>query len=258
MVQSLRASTFAILALVALSGPASAAIIFSDSFSNNGALNGSVPTTRPGTQTWTSTSSVTGGALNVAAITTSFLAWTPQANEIYRLSVNITSSAAITSTSTYAGFGFFASSATTANTYALSSATTPWAFVRTGNETSSSIGDTSVRPTGGTTTDLNTNLTVTNPMNLALVLNTNDTSATSGVQWSLSFWINGVQQGATTTYTEVETTALAAAIKSIGLTGATTGNSVSYDNFVLETIPEPSHLMLSASALGLLAIRRRR
>ena len=257
MVASPRVSSLAIGALLAWSGPASAAIIFSDTFSNNGALNGSAPTVRPGGETWSSTSTVASGSLNVAATTSSFIAWTPQANEIYRLSVDIRSSGTVSSTSTYGGFGFFGNSVTTANTYA-GSANTPWGFIRTGNPTSTSIGDTVFRPLGVATSDQNTNLTVTNTINLALVLNTNDTSGTAGVQWSLSFFINGNQQGATYTYSAAETTALAAAITSIGLTGSTDVNSVSYDNFTLETIPEPSGLMLSASALGLLAIRRRR
>lgn len=258
MVASPRLFSFAICAIVAWSGPASAAIIFSDTFSNNGDLNGSAPTIRPGTETWTSTSTVAGGSANVGAITSSYLAWTPQQNQIYRLSVDVTSSGVSTTASTYAGFGFFGSSVTTGGTYATTSANTPWAFLRTGNTTTTAIGDTAFRPLGATTSDRDTNHTVTNTVALALVLNTNDTSATAGTQWSLSFYSNGVQRGPTYTYTDAESTALLAAITSIGLTGATTGNSVSYDNFVLETIPEPSSLMLSASALGLLAIRRRR
>lgn len=257
MAASPRISALAICALVAWSCPASAAIIFSDTFSNDGALTGSVPTIRPGSETWTSVSTVAGGKLDVAAITSSYIAWTPQANQIYRLSVDVTSSGTTTSTSTYAGLGFFGSSVSTGGTYA-TSANTPWAFVRTGSTTSTSIGDTAFRPLGVTTSDQNTNLTVTNTMNLGLVLNTNDTSVTVGTQWSLSFFVNGVQRGSTFTYSDTESAALLTAITSIGLTGATSGNTVSYDNFVLETIPEPSHLMLSASALGLLAIRRRR
>lgn len=247
-----------LLAYFAFGSSASAAIIFSDDFSVAAALNGTAPDTRPGTETWVSSSTTAGGVLPVAATTTSYLPWTPTAGNIYSLSVDATSSATSTS-STYAGFGFFSASATIANTYALSGANTPWAFMRTGNPTASSIGDTAFRPMGSSGADQNTNLTVTSPRRLELVLNTTDTDAiTTGVQWSLAFLVDGIQVGATYTYSETESNQLLANITSVGLTGATNGNSVSYDNFLLQTIPEPSHFMLAASGLGLLAIRRRK
>jgi len=242
---------------------ADAAIIFSDTFSGTGNLNGTVPDDRPGTETWTSGTTepiptVGSGTANVAFTGSSYLAWTPSSGAIYSLSVDMKSSGTTTATSTFAGFGFFNSGAST-TTYAGSSSTTPWAFIRTGNISAGSIGDVVVRPLGSSGNDINTNYTVTNTIKLELILNTTDTDVvTNGDQWSLMFLVNGVQIGTTTTYNEADSTALLNGIKRIGLTNATDSNAVTYDNFVLQTIPEPSTAAVLSGGLGLLALRRRK
>jgi len=249
-----------VAAAVSTGSPVSAAVIYSDSFSTNGALGGAAPDVRPGTQTWTSNMTVASGGLAVSSAATSFLPFTITAGNIYSLAVDVTSAASITGTSTFAGLGFFNSNAVAGDVITNRSPSTPWAFIRTSNPTTGSIGDTAYRPNGSTGTEVDTNFTVTNTNRLELILNTNDTNAgTAGDQFSLTFLVNGVQRGTTYTYNATESAALLANIAFVGLTHATnSGNVATYDNFVLQTIPEPSSLLIGASGMALLAIRRRK
>lgn len=250
-------------ASIACASAAQAALVYSDSFGGSGNLNGSAPEVRPGSEVWTSritapAPAVAGGVLTVATGTTSFLPLTISVDTIYTLTATIDFSGSTTAASIFAGIGFFNSSASTDTNYSNTSPNTPWAFVRAGNTTPGLIGDTTFRPNGGQTSDINTNFTVTDPLTLQFVLNTNDSnSGTAGRQATLQYFVNDIQRGSTHIYNDTDTTALLTNITRVGITANTsTDVSVTYDNFSLDVVPEPSSALLLLGSTALLAFRR--
>lgn len=255
--------------LLFCAAPAHAAVIFSDNFSTDGILNGTAPATRPGAETWTArtTAPATNVSAGVAVATTtasSYLSWTPSAGNIYSLSADI-KFATTTNASNFAGIGFFDSGVTVTSAFSEVTPNSPWAFIRGGNGDSNLIGDVDFRANGSTsspsTAQRDTNYTATVFHNLQFILNTNDTSATAGTQFSLMFLVDGLQIGNTYTYSDVQSADLLSGVNSItsvGLTGVTANNDTSFDNFILQTIPEPSVALLGAlGALGLLRRSRK-
>ena len=254
------------------------AIIYRDDFTRTGNLDGSAPT--EGTGTWTSRTSTptttTGSAATSTSQSTSYLSFVPENGNIYRISVDVsypTNTNPPTSTVFYGGLGFFSTSAVNVDGVYASSENTPWLFMRggyNGGATSESArtGDISVRPSPGTTASNNdTNLTTTSPVTLTMTLDTTGSSwvirsfyTVGGVETELDS--NGGLTGLAHTYTTTQTNALrsgANSIQSVGLSNSsTTATPIVWDNFVLETIPEPSTALLSAGGIGLAFIRRRK
>ncbi|MDF3130762.1 PEP-CTERM sorting domain-containing protein [Kiritimatiellaeota bacterium B1221] len=235
-----------------------AGTIFTENFTGAaGNLDGKTTTTGGGTWIADSSFQLSGsGSTTLADSETAFINWTPTAGNIYTLTADMTS-AGTSSSSTFAGIGFFNQKSSDADLAkaVFSGGTapeTPWVFVRTGNSSASSIGDSSLRPRGGSSDaqTIDTNFTVTSRLSLKLVLNTNDTDAAAGTQFSLAYYVNEVQYGSTFTYSDSQSTALLSDIKKVGITASTSGNTVSFDNFELSVIPEPSSFVLMVLALG--------
>ncbi|WP_269522196.1 PEP-CTERM sorting domain-containing protein [Coraliomargarita parva] len=251
--------------------------IFEDNFSDGyGSINGTTPTTDlTGTATWTTPSYVgqNGGLLygrlagTGAAASTGYLAYTLSAGNIYELSVDIAGAPPTSDTSQYAGIGFFSTVTSTTVPYHQQDSGNPtgaWMFLRTQN-TDANEGDLSFRPlgTGGSAIDSTFDVTVSR--NYKLVLNTSDTDAAAGTQFSLALFVDNVQYGTSYTYTDAESSALLANVVGVGLTAliASGGPDITFDNFLLTStavVPEPGTFALLAglTAFAAIAMRRRK
>lgn len=251
------------------------AIIYSDDFSGTGNLNGSAPDVRPVAETWLSRTTATavttnGSTANATSGSTSSLPFTAASGNIYRIAADVTYSASTTGASVFGGIGFFdadvAGAGGTDNSYNNFTESTPWVFIRAGYTGTPAedirIGDISVRPNQSVgITNNDTNLTVTSPITLSLILDTTVSTA-----WTLRAFYgateldaNGATAGLMLTYNSTQSAALATAITHVGLSNSNTSSiTARWDNFVLETIPEPSSALLAAGGLGLALSRRRR
>lgn len=254
----------AIAVLTAL--PASAQTIFYDTFSGTAAdLNGTTPTV--GSGTWVANTSVDtngSGLLRAGTESTNYLAFTLSTGKIYELSIDMFGDAPTSDTSQFAGIGFFKDSGINVNKAITDTGNStgnpnPWMFLRTQN-TDALEGDMSLRPIGTGTGEqaINSSFDVTVSRNYKLVLNTNDTDAAAGTQYSLGLFVNGIQFGTTVTYTDAQSTTLNTSIGSVGITTFTATKAVSFDNFKLEIVPEPSTAALLLAGLVGLTFRRRR
>jgi hypothetical protein len=235
---------------------ASAETILYDDFSDDGGLNGSTTTTGDGTWVASSYRETSGGVFSVAANSTSYVTVELTEGYVYTLSVDMTSATITSTTSLFAGLGFFDSEdVTTDKAYTSGDADTPWMFVRTGNTTSTSIGDMSLRADNDTSLTIDSNLDVTETHTYSLVLDTTDD------EYTLSLYVDDEQYGDTIVYSVTESAALLTSIDSVGLTTSTLGSAVIYDNFLLtatSAIPEPGSFALIAGFLGLTAVMIRR
>lgn len=251
--------------------------IFSDDFSGpDGDINGTSPTTAPGSETWNAAGYVEqiGGKLygrnggTGDAQSTNYLSYTLSAGNIYELSVNINGLAPLSDTSQYAGLGFFSTVTNLDSPYTSNDPTGPWMLVRTQNDDANE-GDMSLRPLGSGSIDASTidsSFDVTVSRNYKLVLNTSDTDAgTAGDQFSVALFVDGVQYGSTYTYDTIASASLLTNVVGVGLTASikSGGPNIVFDNFLLTStavIPEPSTFALLAgiATMGFAAARRRR
>jgi PEP-CTERM putative exosortase interaction domain len=264
-------------ALSALAASAQTTIFYDDFSGAYGSINGTAPTTAPGSETWVSTSYVrdngggklSGGANGVStARSTSYLATTLSAGNIYELSVDIYSLAPTSTSSQLAGFGFFNTINNKFVSYNNQSTTsTPWAYLQT--QSATNLGDVSFRPEGvydSEVSDIDSNFTVTTSQNYKLVLNTSDTdTGTAGDQFSVALYVDGVQYGSTFTYDAIASAALLTDVVGVGVTAdlIAGGADARFDNFLLTStavVPEPSTFALLAGlcTLGAVTARRRR
>lgn len=269
-----------LIAVSAMAPGVRAAVIYSDDFSSGTAgvpvnLNGTSPDAAPGGETWLSRTTATavtsnGTTANGLSGSTSSLPFTPVTGNIYRVAADISYSGTSSTVSVFGGMGFFNATASGAGTDVSynTGETTPWIFIRGGHPSGASsnaqTGDISTRINQGNgLVNSDTSLTVTTPVTLSLILDTTVSTA-----WTLrAFYgnteldINGGAAGTMFTYSSVASAALASgttSITSVGLSNSNTASlTASWDNFILETIPEPSSAMLALGGLGLCFIRRR-
>ena len=203
------------------------------------------------------------------ANSTSYLDYTLSSGNLYELSVDIVGDTTNSDTSQYGGFGFFSEVTSLFSPYHQQDGGSPtgaWMFIRTQN-TDANEGDMSLRPLGGGSTGASTidsSFDVTVSRNYKLVLNTSDTDAAAGTQFSLGLYVDDVQYGSTYIFSDVESAALLTNVVGVGLTAqvADGGPNIIYDNFKLTTtvIPEPGTfaLLSGLTMLTAVAIRRRR
>tara|TARA_R100000027_G_scaffold184_1_gene203 strand:- start:1952 stop:2833 length:882 start_codon:yes stop_codon:yes gene_type:complete len=267
---------FGTVLLTAVSASAQTTILYDDFSGPFGGINGTTLTT--GTGTWSAPSYVGlngGGKLMTrqggtsAARSTTYVSTTLSSGNIYELSVDINGDSPSSTSSQFAGFGFFSTVDRTWTKFDSQSApaSTPWTYLQT--QSATSLGDMSLRPEGqyidGYST-IDSNFDVTTSRNYKLILNTSDTdSETAGDQFSLALFVDGVQYGTTFTYDSAASAALLSDVVGVGVTAdiASGGSNAFFDNFLLTAtaaVPEPGSFALLAgfAALTTTLIRNRR
>ncbi|WP_309396337.1 PEP-CTERM sorting domain-containing protein [Cerasicoccus maritimus] len=245
--------------MIALPASASTTIFFEDFSGAAGQLGGQAPTI--GTGTWSTPTYVeksgSGSSNAIQGASTNSLAFTLEAGNIYTLSADFRAQSPSSTSSKYAGIGFFNETSPTFTAFPSLGPETPWMFLRTQNNAANQ-GDMSLRPLG---TDISgysaidSSFDVTVTRNYSLVL---DTTAS---EYTLSLFVDDVQYGSTFTYSEAESIGLLSSITGVGFTTSTSSApGVIYDNFSLTSVPEPSTwaLILGASTLAIAIIRKRR
>lgn len=239
----------AVLAALALAmAPAQAVtVIYSDDFSGSSGtnLNGQAPDTRPGTETWTASTTAAQWRANgsIAAgsgqIRSAFLPFMPTVGKVYTLSLTINST---NNNTDWLGMGFTQGANTTADFFGTTNNAGPWLFdVGNSGNTTTLLG----AGTTGSTPGLDGSLAVTGTNiqhSYSIVLDTNPTL------WTAT-WFRDDVEIRTAAYTTNPT------INHIGITRFSTGAGT-VDNLSLTVVPEPSSVLLGG--LGLLALLRRR
>lgn len=219
-----------------------AAVIYSDSFTRTGDLNGTAPDVAPGAETWTSTNWETTGTVSSASSNgaAGYLPFAPSAGTVYTLSADID----VTSTTHaqhFYGIGF--TTAIHANpfenpvpAYLFEGGSNGWdAFAAANNGGVGNVAQ-GTAPAGAVT--------------YAIEL---DTTAAA---WTAKFFVNGGEV-ASHTYVTNPTINYVALGDWHAESGGTDG---SLDNFTLSqvTVPAPAALPAGLGILGLIALRRRR
>jgi len=242
---------FATLAtLVLVLSSAQAATIYSETFSapwegvtNDGtdALHGTTPTVTVGTNTWTAFSDfqengvISSGSGDAGA----YLAFTPTSGLVYTLSVTVTEPSGGTNATNWAGLGFTADNVINSGVgiHESTNAASPWMLYRDNGAVVTFDGP---GASGVTSTALDA-YNGTQTMRIVL-----DTTAS---QWTAE-WFMGATSVDTVTYTSGNPTISHVAI------GRGVGSGITFSDFSLTSVPEPSAATLVA--LGGLALLRRR
>ena len=228
-------TTLAGLALASMSATAGTTIYTETFIGNTGALNGA--TTTEGGGTWSAGPYMThDGALPVQGKQLAYLDFTPDAGNVYTLSMDL----AITGSADWFGFGF--SELNTQNVYFYQINSSAWILNETAGNVNTYLGpNTANIYEGGNIATLATN-------NLKVVLDTTETL------WSVAYYVNdGLVNEAT--YTVNPTISYVALGKANGgLTGQMSNLSLT------AAVPEPGTYALLAGALALASVmvRRRR
>jgi hypothetical protein len=230
-----------------LGSAAQAAIIYQDSFTGSGALNGATPTTTTGGATWVAAGGMDmdgSGTLSFNGERNAYLPFTPVAGYVYTLT------ATLDNTASRAAFGFatvnFGTPTTSGHWHTINGAS-PW--VASGVSGGDGIyfltgpgwsGDTTVAspaPAGAPT--------------MSIVLDTQ----TDENNWSATFWLGNTQLGAAKTFSAASWTRNAVGFGSMG--GSSESGFQAMD-FELSVIPEPATFGVMLSALAAVVLRRRR
>lgn len=262
---------FATGAALLLTPTAHAAVVISDTFSDDGALNGSAPDLSPGGATWQASGggSASGGVYSVTTTGTQTSVIDLGSNYfanpgVYTLSATVTMPTATSSTS-WLGIGFVANpvlnghmgasgtlnglQGTTGN-----NAGQPWMFLRQNGQLNVYRGP----GTSAQTSAISTTFTAGTAYTLSLVLNT------TGANWFIDAYVDGVQldlNGATAGNSSVFASNPTDDLRYVGFSqnGGSFG-TITLDNFTLDAapVPEPTaSLALAGAGLLLLGIRRR-
>lgn len=229
-------ATAALVGFAAVS--ASAATIYSETFSDTGALDGSTPDVTSGGATWTASEWQENGSTATIATNDSnsnddsaFLAFTPTAGKIYTLSATMTVPTG-GGTGGWVGLGFADTNTTTGSFWANDAAA--WFLYRPDTNVDTFLGP----GTNGSLDEGNH----AGSADFDIVLNT------EGASWTAEWFINGGSVRTATFGTNPT-------INYVGF-GRENGNTSAIDNFSLTAVPEPSAALLGG--LGMLALLRRR
>lgn len=229
-----------------LGSAAQAAIIYQDSFTGSGEINGVAPTTTTGGATWTAASGMSmdgSGTLTFNGERNAYLPFTPVAGNVYTLT------ATLDNTASRASFGFATvnfASPTTASYWHTINSPSPWVALGTGDDALYFLtgtgwsGATEVvkpAPVGAST--------------MSIVLDTKTDVNT----WSATFWLGPTQIGAAKTFSAGSWTQNAVGFGSMGSSGESGFQAM---DFELSVIPEPATFAVMLSALAAAVIRRRR
>ena len=220
---------------------AKAAVIYSDSFTRTGDLNGTAPDVAPGAETWTSTNWETTGTVSSASSNgaAGYLPFVPSAGTVYTLSADIDVTVTTHALHFY-GIGF--TTAIHANpfenpvpAYLYEGQSNGWdAFAAANNGAHPGNVGSGTAPAGAVT--------------YAIEL---DTTAAA---WTAKFFVNGGEVASHTYVTNPTINYVA-----LGDWHAESGgNDGSLDNFTLSQIPEPGSLALLGLGGLLIGARRRR
>lgn len=239
------------LGVVALASSLPAATIYSETFgptwegsTNDGTdpLHGTTPTTTTGLNTWTAFSGFredgfiadSGGAGDAGA----YLPFTPTTGNVYTLSVTVSAPTGPVTTG-WAGLGFTANNFIDINSTGIhegSNAAAPWMLYR---QNGAAVTFDGPGATGSTSTATGA-YSGTQTMNIVL--------DTTGAQWTAE-WFMGTTSLDTVTYSTNPT------INYVAI-GRGAGNGMTFSNFSLTAVPEPTTALLGT--LGLLTLLRRR
>lgn len=220
------------LGAIACAASLSAAVVYSDDFSNPaGSLNGNAPDVRPGSETWSAAANYNYSGAGVLSVgggfaTMATLPFTPVAGNVYVATIQI--SIPNTSTTDWVGIGFYTNgSIWNPAAFALDRGTASIQTAFNGNWVERGTGIT------GASTPTNT---------IAVKLDT------TAPQWVATLVVNG---------TDIPSSVTSFAPNGINSVGLTSATIASVDNFSLTTVPEPATLSLLGAA-ALTALRRRR
>ena len=231
-------TTMSLAAFAGLILSANAAVIYSDSFTRTGDLNGTAPDVAPGAETWISTDWETTGTAASAVDNdgAAYLAFTPSAGTVYTLSADIDVTTG--HPSWFYGIGF--TTGTPASpfenpvpAYLFEGQNNGWDAIAAGNN--------------GTTGNVGTGTAPAGAVTYAIEL---DTTAAA---WAAKFFVNGGEVASHTYVTNPIINYVAVG----NWYAENNGNDGSLDNFTLSQIPEPSTTALLGLG-GLALILRRR
>jgi len=259
--------------VLALGTWAQAATIYSDDFSGNGAnLNGTAPDTRPGTETWASTTNnyfldngtvgwfdgslPNPGASGINGTSAAWLPFTPVAGKIYQVSADMTARASGHHTNLSLGFAEFDAKTgyfqNTVNGYGHTRLyINLWTNPTGDGRTAPGVRDSGWSSFGSINRD-----------QTYAIKTVFDAQDANPANWTMEWFVDGSQ-------VRVPTTASSgsyADIHYVGFTAAENRTHGTIDNLLLEdvtpadtVIPEPSTLVIWAlGLLGLLLVGRRR
>ncbi len=235
-----------LLLLAAGTSTVHAGLIYSDSFTRSGNLNGSAPdvTNAPG-QTWIAandaTATTSGSQVALDAERLAFLPVTIAGNNIYTLQADL--NVTLTATSNWMALGFSLNAPTTVPWHVGGHSAVAWALEyrdisNNQEQVFGGLGSANGQTVGNSGPGFHT---------YKIVLDT------MAPQWTVTWYRDSVQTGSTFTYASNPTT-----ISHVGF-GTFVDTAGAVDNFSFsEAVPEPTSALLLLGSGAMLLLRRRR